>query len=571
MRGWWLLICPVFVLAASPDFRVERRPVAGGAEFLTVFGRVPDATDEIDEVPLVTVLRDTLGDQDPENDRLRYVWVLTSASPSLLQRAAAFLPFFYWRPDFGKNAYRQPSPVIDLGATSRGIWTALAGSTAQVIALDPNGALIRSSTRSYRNNVLDHRRVHLLEGLAVLSQLEDLPEVKPLLSEPELLEIEARLTLAGRTLGGLVTAEKLPEAYVKHRTKSEEMRAHNWELVRQRAEANGLYFEPLGLNRSATHALLWVAKDDLGERKFDGQFLGISDPFHDARLRNWTGYRQARDGRELIPLALYALEYPKVPLLLVDFRDAHAPKHREMLRHAATDTVSGVLGVSKWGNWPYLAGAWTWNFVRVRHGAANDRIARLKAYSQVRQWLALDHSLDKGLREELQKRLEILGVNPLEDSVFNEAKIARRQYAALLRYADDPHGLAARLEHDRNAELMAYEHGLAARAGLRLASLATLGLYAHHESANPRIEARLDEERRVARHVRFLETVTRSSPHPEVVWNMDEVKRVLDELAASGFPSRSAQLVERILRQTSDEETRALCQRAIQSLDAAGQ
>ena len=183
----------------------------------------------------------------------------------------------------------------------------------------------------------------------MLSQLEDLPEVKPLLSEPELLEIEARLTLAGRTLGGLVTAEKLPEAYVKHRTKSEEMRAHNWELVRQRAEANGLYFEPLGLNRSATHALLWVAKDDLGERKFDGQFLGISDPFHDARLRNWTGYRQARDGRELIPLALYALEYPKVPLLLVDFRDTHAPKHREMLRHAATDTVSGVLGVSKWG------------------------------------------------------------------------------------------------------------------------------------------------------------------------------------------------------------------------------
>ena len=72
MRGWWLLICPVFVLAASPDFRVERRPVAGGAEFLTVFGRVPDATDEIDDIPLVTVLRDTLGDQaDVERQRVR--------------------------------------------------------------------------------------------------------------------------------------------------------------------------------------------------------------------------------------------------------------------------------------------------------------------------------------------------------------------------------------------------------------------------------------------------------------------------------------------------------------------
>jgi hypothetical protein len=567
---WWVLFLPVLAFAGNADFRIERSPVAGGAELLTVFGRLPDAQAEASaEVPLVSVLRDTLGDSDPENDRLRYVWVLSSARPSLLQRATALVPFYYWRADFGKNADRQPVPVIDLGDTSRRVWTSLASSLTQVMALDPNGALIRSSTRAYQNNALDHDRMRLLEGLAILSQLEDLPEGRALLSEPELLEIEARLTLAGKTLGGLVSEDNLPDAYIKQRTRSAEARGHNWELLRQRAEANGLYFQPLGLNGSSTHALLWIAREDLGNHPFDSQFLGIADPYKDPRLRNWTGYHSIRDGRDMIPLALYGLDYPKVPLLLVDFRNTHSPKRREMIRRAAAETVTGVLGISKWGNWPYMAGSWAFNFVRTRHGAATNREARLKVYSQVRQWLALDHSLDENLRNDLLKRLENLGVNPLEDSVFDEVKIAQRQYAALLRYAQDPNGLAKRVEQDRRSELRSYAHGFPARAGLRLAQIATLGVYEHHEKDESILEARLDEERRVARQLRFLETVAESSAQPEVVWNMDEVRRALDEVTASRVPARSAQLVRRILAKTNDEETRALCQRALESLGTA--
>src|ERR1700676_3078440 len=107
------VVLPVVTWAATPsalspdfrppDFRVERQPVANGAELLTVFSSLPDDTGE---VPLVSVLRDTLGDNDPDNDRLRYVWVLTSARPTLLQHAAAFVPFFYWRADLGKKADR---------------------------------------------------------------------------------------------------------------------------------------------------------------------------------------------------------------------------------------------------------------------------------------------------------------------------------------------------------------------------------------------------------------------------------------------------------------------------------
>src|ERR1700752_4299545 len=86
MRFWGVLICPVFALGA-PDFRIEKRPVPGGSELITVFARVPEAN-ELEEGPLVSVLRDTLGDENSENDRLRYVWVLSSTAPGLLQRLA---------------------------------------------------------------------------------------------------------------------------------------------------------------------------------------------------------------------------------------------------------------------------------------------------------------------------------------------------------------------------------------------------------------------------------------------------------------------------------------------------
>jgi ketosteroid isomerase-like protein len=206
----------------------------------------------------------------------------------------------------------------------------------------------------------------------------------------------------------------------------------------------------------------------------------------------------------------------------------------------------------------------------VRHGAANDRQARLKAYSQVRQWLALDPAIDRGLRAVLQKRLEELGVNPMEDSVFRQADIARRQYAALLRYAEDPEGLAARLERDREAELTAYHHGVGTRFGFRMANLATLGAFTHHEQSCETLEMQLAQERRVARQLEFLERVAQSGSQAEVVWNMEEVRRALDQIGSSRIPARSALLVQKILNETSDEETRALCQKALMSLDAGG-
>jgi hypothetical protein len=517
---WLCLLLPGLALAAPPQFRVERHAVPGGAELLTIFGHHSDGRQYARgvEIPLLSVLRDTLGDDDPHNDRLRYVWVLTSARPKLLERAVAALPFFYWRASLGSRTPRTPPPLLDLGDTRRHVWSALAGTLTQVMALDPNGALLRSSTRSYRSNASDHRRAHLAEGLSVVSQLENSP-VAGDLEPPELLELEARLALAGKPLGGLVDQEHLLEAYFKERTRREETRGRNWELLRQCAEANGLYFLPLGLDPSRTHALLLVAREDLAARRqFDARFLGIANPYTDARLQRWRGLTVVAhfdpDGRwvetpagggwsrELIPLALYSLDHPKVPLRLVDFRDTRGPQRQEMLRRAANDAIVGVLGITKWGNWPYLAGSAAWTFVRSRRGDPNNRAARLTSVAQTRRWLALDPELDSRLKQELLARLESASVNPLEESVFQEAGLARRQYHALLRYAADPRGLAERLRADRNAERTAFTHGWKARAGLHAVRVLSFGAYRHREPGEDRLRDAIAGHRRLERAAR---------------------------------------------------------------------
>jgi hypothetical protein len=532
----------------------------------------------------MALLRDTLGDKNPDNDRLRYVWVLTSTRPTLLQRGAASIPFFYFKPDLGKNADRTPAAVLDLGATDHPVWKSLAGSLTQVMALDSNGAMLRASSQRYRANVEDYQRAQFVGGLAILTQLEKDPESLKLLSEDERVELESRLTLAGQTLGGLVNYQRLPAAYIKQRTKTSETLGHNWELLRQRAEANGLFFEPLGMSQPPTHALLWVSREEAtaegaDRHPFDRHFLGISNPYGDARIKNWSGYSVTRwfdsDGRqvdaetpgahpvEMIPLALYALDYPKVPLLLADFRVYHSAKRREMLRNAASDTVYGVLGVSRWSNWPVMAASWAFNFVRTRHGDAADRGARLRAYSGVRQWLSLDHSLDPDLRIELQKRLEVMGINPLEQSVFAQSHIANRQYNALLLYALSPTGLAKRLDGDRQSELTADRHSVQARIGFKLAHIVTLGGFTHKEAPDQKtLASDLDRYRRAQHDEQFLETVARSTPQVEVVWNPDRVERAMNDLKSTGLLPKNQQVLQKILIRTRDEEAKARLERA---------
>ncbi len=148
--------------ATQSQFRVERLSLAGGAELLTIFGRADGLRASgrpAPEVPLISVVRDTLGDSDPENDRLRYVWMLTYTKPTLLKRIAAAVPFLYGHIDNQTRATnRPPAPLIDLANADRQTWNHIFRLGLQDIVLDNFGIPLRASSRTYRRNSSDYYR-----------------------------------------------------------------------------------------------------------------------------------------------------------------------------------------------------------------------------------------------------------------------------------------------------------------------------------------------------------------------------------------------------------------------------
>lgn len=576
---------------AEQLFRLERTPVAGGAELLTIFGRLdglPREKQEEGEVPLVTVLRDTLGDNDPENDRLRHVWMLTYTRPTFLQRLASGVPFLYSRagnrtskPDKGV-----PPPIIDLARTDRDVWNKFFWAALQNIFLDSYGFPLKAASRSYRRNLDDYRKSHVTRALAILSLYEAETGTKPLFSAEEMRDIQARLMLSEKALGGIVDDIFLQRVYVKETSLVNDVRGHNWELLRQRAESEKLYFEPLELpDGSATHAIVWVARPDLvayKDRPFKSRFLNIANPWRDDRLRYWNGYVETRyfdaDNRavspetpgarpvQMIPLAIYGLDHPKVPILLVDFRDGMNPKWRETSRRVLEDVTRTVLTLSRFGDIPYFLSRTVYDFVTGRRGMDINQPTRLRTYSQLKLLLSLNASLDPEFRDEINRRLERVSSNPRENDMEAEAVIARSQYQALLNYAKDANGLPARLVRDRREEMAGYDRrGEAAKVLTRLASILSFGIYTRRAEVTADFNERLDRARRMAYYRRFLREAVRRTPQVEVVYNMEDVRRALQFVAENNelADGKTAQAAARVFAQTKDEEARTLALRCL--------
>lgn len=575
----------------SEFFRLERVPIAGGAELITIRARMEGlpTTDSDDWVPLVSVLRDNLGDLDPENDRLRYVWPLTYTRPSLTQRVLGAVPFLYTRAGNQKRVSQgPPPPALDLAAPEGDVWNAIFWTALQNILLDPYGMPVKASTRSYQRNISDYRKSHIIRALSVLSLYQALNN-RPTFSEAEIAEIHSRLTLTDRMFGGLVDDLNLQRFYDKSTAQQRDERAQNWELLRQRAEAESLYFEPLQLpDGSSTHALLWISKSDLEQKPnhpFNGRFLNFSDPWSDKRLRNWEGYSETRyfdaenrivaadtpDARpvEMIPLALYGLDSPKIPMLLVDFRDSLNPKKREISRRVLQDVTRNILSLSKFGNLPYFVGRTVFDFVTGRRGMDVNQPSRMRTYSQLKLLLALDVSLQPELREELTHRLEKVAVNPLENDLDVETNIARQQYQALLTYATNPKGLPAKLDRDRRAELVPLAHGRAGQILFRLANILSFGKYVHREQPTEDMEMQLDIARRIAYHTEFLRRVAKSNFQIDVAWNLEDVRRSLAFIAEHGAGSGAIKAAGQIFVSTQDEETRRACLESLARINSA--
>lgn len=575
----------------SPPYRLEVAPVADGAELITVFGRLHDPASGAQdlEVPLLAVLRDSLGDSDPANDRLRSVWILTSTRPTPWQRAASALSFGYFRAGSRSHANRVPSPALDLASPSRSVYGNLFSDGLQALEFDPLGAAVRSTTRTYRGNSSDYSKLQAFQALATLDNLERDPASASVLPDSQLREIYSRLSLSTRTFGGLVQEQQLSKYYDKKTSQMQQNRGHNWELLRQRAELNGLIFEPLAVESgSPSEALLWIARADLAardERSFDGQFLSIANPWTDDRLMHWTGYTQLRyfdsdrhsvppgtpgaRAEEMIPLAFYSLDYPRVPLLLADFRDSLRPKRREMVSQGASSIVTGVFGLTRFGNPSFFAADAAWTFVRGRHGATVNRSARLEAYSEAREFLSVDCGLDPALQVELQRRLDHLALNPRENDVSHEAHLAREQYSALLQYLESPRGVT-KLERDRRKELEAYIQSPGRRFAAGLGRIFTRGPRVDPEKLDSILHAQLDADRRTAYHVRFLNELLASSPSPDVVWDADAIGRSVSALSSDASVNLKTQhLLSEVCARSTDGELQLTCLRALQPEDAS--
>ncbi|HEY0349810.1 MAG TPA: hypothetical protein VGC60_16815 [Pyrinomonadaceae bacterium] len=619
---------PVVPKTANAQFRVERLPIANGAELLTIFGRLDSmrATDAgTPEVPLISVVRDTLADTDPDNDRLSYVWMLTYTRPNLMKRFASAIPFLYQHVGNQRQAStRLPKPIIDLANPKQQTWNRFFWMGMQSILLDGYGLPLKASSRTYRRNAADYRSDHVMQALSILDTYErlrlrsrtegemlalgevvanntraerpinDTPrsvlsDLTPAFRPGEMLELRARLILSRQTLGGLVGPETFYDT-VTHRTVSSiDNSGHNWELLRQRAEAEGLYFEPLAMpDGQATHALLWIAKADLTQqpqRRFHDRFLNIGDPWSDDRLRNWNGYsrvayldssnRPVRAGDpdaravEMIPLALYGLDHPKIPALLIDFRHSLNPKKREMSRRLLNDVANNMFSLSNFGNLPYFAGRGVYDFITGRRGMDLNQPTRLESYSELKLLLSFNSSIDPKLRQEIERRIQNVSLNPLNNDNETEVRLAQQQYASLMDYAGRPDGLPAKIERDRRAEMVALEHGRPARFFYNLANVLSFGRYVHREKATPELFARLEKSRRLGYHTQFLNQVAKSSSQTDVAWDMEKVTRSLQFLAGEGdeAPGAAAKAAAAIFQKTSDAEARRLCLEALSRIN----
>ena len=568
----------------NKDFRVEKIPVQGGAEIITIFANLKGLSnspaDKIEEVPLVSILRDTLGDDKVENDQLRYVWMLTYTKPSLSQKFSAFIPFLYTRTTNKSGIGNEPPPpIIDLNPAKSHVWDKVFWYAFRNLILDDFGFPLKAATLQYKANIGNYRKSAVARALAILSLYEAV-EGKKILNDTELKDIQARLLIADKPLGSFMQSENLQKIYQKQLEKNRNLRGHNWELLRQYSEAQGLYFEPLEMTAgSPTHALVWVSATDLvanKDKKFNSRFLNIKNPWDDARLVDWQGYSEIRwfdsenrqvspdtpnaTAKTMIPLALYGLDYPKIPTLLVDFRDRDNPKRREMSRRILDDLTKNVLSISKFDDLPYFVGRYVYDFVTGRRGMDVNQISRVSSYSQLKLLLSLNASLDPKFRTEIANRLEYVSLNPLEKDLADELKLARQQYQNLMEYAKNSDGLSAKIEKDRHGEMTNLKHNGGKRMLYTLGNIFSFGLYEHREKDSPELRNQMDLKRQLAFHERFLREVARTSINPEVDNDINAINRSLNFMAQNGTNAqpKTAQAIAKIFAISENEQTRLL-------------
>lgn len=574
-------------------------PVGETAQLLTLFCRSCETSLGIpQDVPLVAVLRDTLGDTSAANDRVTCVWLLSYARPNWRQRLLSAIPFFYWRVGAGSvfSGRGKVPPLMDLTAPQHRVLSAAGRDLLQWTALDPMSTPVRASSRAYRTNEMDHERLHLEEAIGYLRNAPTSND-ESALTQTQVDTVTARLELRKTLLGGFVNERQAAQVGMASAFAEERIRSRNWELLRECAERTGLLFEPLNMVSDSQHyAILWFPVGEFPPPSGASlgsiwKLLNIKDPWTDKRLTDWSGttYERAVDAGggllaagetgskrvRLVPLGVYSLNYPKMPLLLIDFRDKLHIRRHELAQRSINEITSGIIGISHFTNWYYYVGADLYDFVMSRRGGAMDQSERLDCYSRFRVALALDQKLDPALRKEMQQRIDSLAVNPLEAAPQREIHDAMSRYERLQEEAVPDGALTVRLDKDRRSELAAFGQSRTKAIAYDFLHLATLNRYTHR--AKPDVEdlVVLDCYRRLQTQLHFLDSLVQAGTPPEVAYSSSSVQDAVASLNGLLARVRSTQVRAHVrktlqaLRQLSgDSVLQAECTGAINVIDA---
>lgn len=613
---WWVLSLTVVVTAyAASDIPPQRGQalnslaspppayywqvsvVGNTAQLLTLFCRSCESSGDLKrDIPLVAVLRDTLGDESTENDRVASVWLLTYSRPNIGRKLLSAVPFFFWRTGQGASSVsaRDTKPLFDLTQPQHPVMSEVGRNLLQWTMLDGMTTPVRATSRAYRMNQLDYERLHLEEAI---SYLRDAPVSNDsmALNSTQLNTVIARLELRKRLLGGLVTETNVARVGEESGFQQERIRSRNWELLRQCAEKTGLLFEPMTLAGSTgQYAILWFPQNAPSPSSGTSlapvwKLLNIKNPWTDNRLKNWQGpvYTRSLDeggsllppgqagthAASLVPLGVYGLHYPKLPLLLVDFRDGLHGRRQEMIQRSVNEVTAGVIGISHFTNWYYYVAADLYDFVIARHGGAVNQSARLDAYSRFRAKLALDQDSDPQLRQEMQRRVSSLAVNPLEASPGREMEIARFRSAQLATQLDEGGRLTQRMDKERRAELAAFGQTRQGQLLQDFFHTLSLGLYTHRVKPDPENLAALDRQRRVQYHLDFLTSLAEAETRPEVAYDSARIRAsvyalniLMPGISSPEVRQRAEAVLLRLKSLSQDGELQSDCSLALASL-----
>jgi hypothetical protein len=566
-------------------------PVGDSAQLVTLFCRNCNAFEGTErDVPLISVLRDTLGDQANENDRVTYIWLLTYAHPRLQQRILSAIPFFYWRVGQGSRSVtaHDMAPFMDLSAPERPMMAQVARDLVQWTAFDPLMSPVRASTRAYGANNMDDERLHLEEAISYLRQAPVSNE-STALTQTQLDTVIARLELRKSLLGGLIDEKQATHMGMQSAFEQERIRIRNWELLRQLSEKTGLIFEPLPIAGNQNHyAILWFPQKESAKPEDSSQhsiwkLLGVRNPWNDERLKNWKGPvfdRAFNDNgsAKFIPLAVYSLNYPKVPLVLIDFRNRLSQRRHEITQRSIDELTAGVLGISHFTNWYFYIAFDLYNFVEARHGKAVNEASRLDCHSEFRMELALDHSIDPALKKEMEGRIWSLAINPLGAAPQREIQDAMARYKLLEAEAGENGHLMARVDQERRFELSSFGESEKARVAKSMLHLASLGLY--KEQAKKDNISMVDSNRRVAYQLSFLDSVVQAGTPPEIAYDSQRIEFSVRELSSfmpaissPGVRLHAEMTLQHLKSFSKDAELQAACTTALAAMkqtDAPG-